>query len=266
MQSYKDFELKSYNSFRLSSIARTIWFPESIEELSLILKTLKGNSVFILGGGTNVLLKPIIERVIMLNKLPRYLNTISTNRVIVSANYPTSAFVCQLVKGFEGLYGIPGEIGGAIVMNAGSGSYTISDHLLSVTTLDMYGIKHIYNKEDIQFGRRYSTFQDKKEVLIEAVFDTSIENVNTIEFEKAKEHRKTLPKYPSAGGVFINWHTLKPHADSLIGLNVGEAVVSEKVNIIVNKGNATYDNVINLIALIQSQIEEDLQLEIKIIG
>ena len=266
MRYYTNYELKNHNSFRLNSIVKEIWFPETIPELQNLLKELKYKKFFILGGGTNVLLKPIIDKIICLNKLPQYLRPSYQDRTIVSSNYLTSAFINQIIKGFEGLYGIPGEIGGTIVMNAGSGTYAISDHLLTVTTLDKNSIKHTYYKDDLKFGRRYSILQDKEEIVIEALFDTSIATINEEEFNKAKTHRKNLPTLPSAGGVFVNWHALKPHVDKLIGLRVGDAEVSESVNIIVNKKNATFEDIIELIRQVQLIVKEPLQTEIKIIG
>lgn len=270
MQYHKNYNLKSHNSFRLDSVANEIWFPTSIVELRNILIELKNEKFYILGGGTNVLLKPKIERIICLNEMPISITSSHTNKTSITSNYSTSAFVNTLIQnnitGFEGLYGIPGKIGGAIVMNAGSGKYAISDHILTVATMDLEGHIYTYTKDDMKFGRRYSILQDKKEIILEALFDTCAIGIDNIELEKTKEHRKTLPTMPSAGGIFKNWHVLKPYANNLIGLRVGNAEVSDKVNIIVNKGNATYDNVMDLIDLIQSQVEEWLQLEIKIIG
>jgi len=266
MKYYQNYSLKNHNSFRLESIAKEIWFPKSTKDLRNILVDLKDKQFFILSGGTNVLLKPVINRLICLTEMPTYITSLHTNKTSVSANYSTSVFVNIVLNGFEGLYGIPGKIGGAIVMNAGSGKYAISDHIVSVTTMDLEGHIYTYTKEDMKFERRSSILQGKKEIVLEAVFDTSIDTVDEVELEKAKQHRKTIPTSPSAGGCFKNWHSLKPYEKELIGLNVGDAVVSEKVNIIVNKGNATYDNIMDLIGVIQSQVEDILQLEIKIIG
>mgnify|MGYP000442141757 CR=1 FL=1 len=63
MRYYKNFELTEFNSFRLNSIAKEIWFPQSIDDLKYILKDLKDKNFFILAGGTNVILKPEIDRI-----------------------------------------------------------------------------------------------------------------------------------------------------------------------------------------------------------
>jgi len=270
MRYYKNFELTEFNSFRLNSIAKEIWFPQSIDDLKYILKDLKDKNFFILAGGTNVILKPEIDRIICLKLMPKYLKLAHDSGVIVSANYSTASFILNAVEaditGLEGLYGIPGTIGGAIVMNAGSGKYTISDYLLAVTTIDFESNFHIYKKEDLKFSRRYSLLQDKNEILIDAIFDLKDGKPDLIELEKAKQHRKSLPKFPSAGGIFKNWHELKPYFYKLIGLRIGDAEISEKINIIINKANATYYDITQLINKIRSITLENLELEVKIIG
>jgi len=270
MQYYRKFSLKKYNSFRLNSIAKEIWFPESVEDLKQIFIELKNKKFFILAGGTNVILKPKIDRIICLKQMPKYLQLSTEIGTIVSANYSTTSLISNAIEanvvGIEGLYGIPGKIGGAVIMNSGSGKYAISDYLLSVTTMDYNGNFHTYSKKDLNFKRRYSILQDKQEILLEAIFDFKYGNPDLIELEKTKKHRKSLPKKPSAGGIFVNWHELRPYSDKLIGLNDGDAIVSEKVNIIINQNNATFENIMNLINKIKTIVNKDLQLEIKILG
>lgn len=268
MQYYKNFNLKRYNSFRLNSIAKEIWFPCSNKELQELVIKLKNNKFFILSGGSNVLLKPKIDRIICLKSMPKYLNFMPMG-IDVSASYSTTGFVYfsikKGIKGFEGLFGIPGTLGGAIVMNAGSGKYTISDYLVSVTVLDISnGQLYITDKKSLNLKRRYSILQDTKNIIIGAVFNPPI-NSDLDELEKAKEHRKTLPHLPSAGGIFLNWHALKPYSKELIGLRIGDAEVSKSVNIIVNKGKATFDDIMTLIEKIQGIVKTPLQLEIKIL-
>jgi UDP-N-acetylmuramate dehydrogenase len=268
---YKNFQLKNYNSFKLNSIVSEIWFPESVEELKSILITLKDNKFFVIAGGTNVLLKPKIDKIICLTLMPKYCNSYVGGILNVSANYNTSTFINKInsigISGFEGLFGIPGKIGGAVVMNAGSGRYTINDNLLSVNTLDYNGNVRRYSKKELNLDRRYSILQDRAEIVTEITFIINYKNkINESELEKAINHRKSLPKEPSAGGCFKNWHSLKPYTDKLIGLRVGDAEVSKSINIIINKGNATFNDIETLINKIRWIIKESLFLEIKIMG
>jgi len=137
---------------------------------------LKNLKFEVLGGGTNVLLNKTIDFVICLTSMPRYLHLgREVNVVSVSANYPTNSLILNAIasgiKNLEELIGIPGTLGGAIVMNAGSKDSTISDYLLTVTTLDCSGNLHLYTKNELKFKRRYSILQDKKEIIIDTWFN-----------------------------------------------------------------------------------------------
>lgn len=269
MKYYQSFSLKNYNSFKLNSIANEIYFPETITELQALIKELKGVDFNILSDGTNVILNKTINRIICLRKMEKYFIPLNNNKILVSASYSTNNFVNKIIKmnfiGVEGLLGIPGRLGGGIIMNAGSGKYAISDYLLRITTININGNFCFYTKKDLQFGRRYSILQDKKEIIVEALFDFKQGIPNKKEIEKAIKHRKTLPKYPSAGGIFKNWHALKPYSNELIGLRVGDAEISSSVNIIVNKNNATFDDIMTLIKKVKNTVKNPLELEIKII-
>ena len=268
MRYNKDFNLKKYNSFKLESYAKEIYFPETITDLQAVLVLLRNKKFKILAGGTNVILRPEIDCVLSLDKMPQKINFYD-GATIVTARVPTISFILEAIKnniiGIEGLIGIPGTIGGAIVMNAGSGKYTISDYLLAVTTMNLEGNIRVYQSPDLEFGRRYSILQEKKEILIDAVFDFKHGFPNQEEIDKAKAHRKTIPHYPSAGGIFKNWHSLKPYAEKLIGLRVGDAEVSESINIIVNKKNATFEDIMTLIEKISYIVRKPLELEVKIL-
>jgi len=268
MQYYKDFNLKNYNSFHLDSVAKEIYFPESNGELQSLLIELKGQKFHVLSYGTNVLLNGTLNKIICLRKMPSNICYGLDNVMSVDANLSFNIFINDIIKhnlnGIEGLIGIPGTIGAAIYGNSGSGNYCISDYLESVWTIDYNGIFNSYYKENLQFGRRYSIFQDKKEIILDAIFKFNKQGINQDIINKTIEYRKTLPKYPSAGGLFKNWHALKPYEKELIGFQIGDAEVSEKINIIINKGNATYNDIISLIEIIKCRVKEPLELEVKI--
>ena len=268
MKYYTNFSLKNYNSFKLDSIVKEIWFPESLQELQGTLLLLKNKSFGVLAGGTNVILKPEISKIIGLKHMPQVLNFYREG-TIATANVSTSYFILKAIEnkvvGIEGLLGIPGTLGGAIIMNSGSGLYIISNYLLGITTIDYNGDSHIYTKEGVNFKRRYSILQEKKEILIDILFNFQIGIPNKNVIKKTKKHRKNIPKLPSAGGIFLNWHSLKPYKSKLIGLRVGDAEVSKSVNIIVNKGKATFDDVMSLIEKINNIVKTPLKLEVKIL-
>ncbi len=270
MQYYRNFSLKTYNSFGLEAIAKQIWLPETLKELQEIIIELKKKKFYILAGGTNVLLSPKIDRVICLKLMPKYLHLGLKTGVIVSANYSTTSFVLNTIEayivGLEGLYGIPGTIGGAIIGNAGSGNYTISDYLLSVTTIDYNGILYDYPKKFLQFGRRYSILQNKKEIIIEAIFDFKTGEIDQDKINQIKKYRNDFPKGYSAGGIFKNWHTLKPYEKEIRTIKAPNLRVSKYLNIIINNGKATFQETTDFINQIRKIVKESLELEVKILG
>lgn len=265
---YRQFQLKSYNSFNLSSIAKNIWFPEDYKELQELVIKIRNSKYEILGRGTNVLLNKEIERVVCLSKLPQKIK-ISSEFIWVTGNFSLTRFVNECAKqnigGYEGLYGIPGAVGGAIRMNAGSGKYTISDNLINVVVISSDGEIKIYSKKELKFSRRYSLINETKEIIIGALFKRNLK-LNVEEIKKAKEHRMKFPPYPSAGGIFKNWHSLKPHTKKLVYLNHNGAEVYTMPNIIINKNDATIEDIFMLISKIKTIVKTPLELEVQLIG
>ena len=75
-----------------------------------------------------------------------------------------------------------------------------------------------------------------------------------------------MPKGYSAGGVFNNWHKLKPYTKKLVGLSVGDAYISDSINIIVNRGKATAKDVLCLIDKVRKIVKSPLHLELRLMG
>jgi len=270
MKYYKNFQLKKFNSFGLNSIAKEIWFPETLKKLQDLIIKLKGKKFEVLGGGTNVLLKPQIARVICLTSMPKGLYLGQNFGVIVDTNYSTNSFISNVIesgsKGLEGLLGIPGTIGGALVMNAGSGKYSISDYLLTVTTMDYEGNTHVYHKDCLKFDRRYSRLQDKKEIVIKALFDFETGKIDQEKIKQIKNYRQNFPKGYSMGGIFKNWYALKPYEKEIKAIKSPNLVISKYLNVIINNGKATFDETIGFINQIRKIVKEPLELEVKILG
>ncbi len=269
MRYYRNFQLKNYNSFGLQSTAGEAWLPESIEELQELVIKLKGMKFFVLAGGKNVLLKPKIDKIICLNLMPQYLYFLPIG-INISANYSTSYLVSKAIeyqfKDIEGLYGIPGTIGGAITMNAGSGGYTISDYLVSVTTINLEGSLYITDKKSLQFGRRYSILQDNNNIIISAHFNFKRGNVDLNKLKQVKDYRKNFPKGYSVGGIFKNWYALKPYEKEIRAIKSPNLVISKYLNLIINNGKATFEETIDFINQIRKIVKEPLELEVKILG
>jgi len=269
MQYYYNYNLK--NSFNLPCQVSQIWFPETHFELRDIL--IKEPTANIVADCTNILCKPQVDKVINLTLMPKKINLIndSNNQYVIlcNSNVKSNIFIQYLllsqIGGYEDLYGLPGTLGGAIYGNSGSGATCISDYLTFVICLDKKGNEYVLNKEELNFKRRYSILQDLNYVITDICFTFPKQEIDKNKLEKTKQHRKNFPNYPSAGGIFKNWIELKSYVNQLIRLKINDAEVSHMANIIVNKGNATFEDIMNLINKIKIIVNKPLELEVKII-
>lgn len=266
MKYYKNFDLIKYNSFHLKSIAQEIWFPTNIVELSSILKYRPFN---ILSCGTNVLLAPKIKKIICLRKMPQKIIYYGCGNFVVDANASASKFIKETIKynysGTEGLLGIPGTIGAAIIGNSGNGKYAFSDYLVAVRTMSPNGKIKTYFKKNLRLDRRYTILQDKNEIILYAVFKFNKKIPKKEEITKTLLYRKQFPKGYCAGGFFKNWYSLKPYEKEIREIKSPNLYISKQLNVIINKGNATFSEVILFINKIKQIVKEPLELEVKII-
>jgi len=183
------------------------------------------------------------------------------------------------LSGIESLVGVPGTLGGALVMNAGAFGGEISNYLINVSSMNMFGVIKKYNKNDINFSYRSSTFP-KNEIIISAKFKLIKSDKNTVNLKKlgASGGRKaTQPlKFRSAGSVFKNpnmGHAAGYYIDQagLKGTKIGDAEISPiHANFFVNHGNAKATDIIELIKIARKAVKEKfgvvLELELKTLG
>ena len=183
------------------------------------------------------------------------------------------------ISGFEELSGIPGTIGGAVIMNAGAHGKEMKDIVKSVKCLDYSGKVKEFTKEDMKFEYRNSILKNNKYIVTSVIIELYKGNKEEIQ-EKMKiykDYRKEHQpiEYPSAGSTFKrgeDYITAKLIDEAgLKGYNIGDAEVSIKhAGFIINKGNATADDILNLIEhvkkVIYEKFEKKLNLEIQVIG
>lgn len=275
--------LKNLNTYKIESSAKYLIHVETLDGLINILKYLKENKIkyFILGAGSNIVIDNFFDgAVIKLDGLKK----ISVNKNIVTAESGammaslSSASINHNLTGLEWAINIPGTVGGSIVGNAGAYNKEIFDDLVSIKVLDeSLNIKEL-KKDEVKHSYRHTDLKEKPWIVLEATF--KLENGNKEESLKLIMDRKerrlaTQPlDMPSAGSVFRNPEN--DHAGRLIeecglkGKKIGGAMVSLKhANFIVNTGNATSNDVKNLIKLVHDQVKEkfgvDLVLEQEII-
>lgn len=276
-------ETKNYTTYRVGGKASAIAIPDNLDNLIKLLKYLDSNNIKrkIIGNGSNLIFKNDYDGVLIkldgFNKLE-----IEDTKVTVGAGYSLIKLSMKVAKlgltGLEFASGIPGTIGGAVFMNAGAYKsdmgYIVSE--VKVLTSD-YQIKTLYNR-DMQFHYRTSCLQNSKDICIEVKLVLKRGDAKTIlEVIEDRRQRRLLSQpleYPSAGSVFRNPEN--DYAGRLIeqlgykGTNIGGAYVSDKhANFIINKDNATSEDVINLITTIQNKVKEkydiDLVLEQEIV-
>ncbi len=264
--------------------------PKTEDALIGLMRALRQNEVpcFILGGGSNLLL-PDGEW----NTLAIQLDLCSgeivpereagrcSARLLVGAGVrlPRLMRYClgERLGGLEFLVGIPGMVGGALVMNAGTGDGCVADGLVWIDALDEENRRQRIMRSDLSPGYRSMGLPDGWVILgcCLAVDPCSDDGQRMRLSEIMRQRKKTQPLgRPSAGCIFKNPKDLAAGAlierSGLKGLRVGDAEVSRKhANWIINCGNARARDVVALIERIESRVERDfgvrLEREIRII-
>jgi len=272
--------MSKHTTMKVGGPADIMVFPDTVEEIINVINYAKKNNipVKVIGHGSNIVVSDLgIEGIIIKFTCNMSDVTIDGEYIIVNAgiSMPKVAVVAKqnLLGGFEFACGIPGTIGGGIKMNAGAYGGQLSDIIVSCKYLDNeLNLKEIENK-DMKHAYRHSIFIDNPtHIILEAKFKLYKSNFEDID-TKMKENnlsRKTKQplEYPSAGSVFRRpegYFVGKLISDcNLRGLCIGGAQVSEKhTGFIVNKGNATCEDVRNLIKHIQETVYEKFSVELK---
>lgn len=285
---YYNEPMAKHTSFKIGGPADVFIKVDNIEELKEILKLSKENKIplTIIGNGSNILVtdKGIRGITAKLNLKDIKIKNENNKQIIkVDAGVPVGLLAQKLLKekitGFEELSGIPGTIGGAVIMNAGAHGKELKDILKKVTAMDYNGNIHEFTNEECLFSYRNSRFQKEKYIILQATLELEKGNSTEIK-EKMNEYmqfrkEKQPIEYPNAGSTFKrgeDFVTAKLIDEAgLKGYKVGGAQVSEKhAGFIVNVDNATAKDVIELTDYIKEKIKEKfgkkINLEIQIIG
>ena len=262
--------------------------PESIEELQEALQLAQKEHLpwYVIGGGSNLLVSDDGIRGIVIQlggSLAHW--EIRNTCIYTEAGVPLPLLSRKAAEnalsGLEFAAGIPGTVGGAIVMNAGAYQDQISNLVESVTYCDGNGNLHILSTEECEFAYRNSIFKRQKDkIIVSAVLRLQSGKRREDVFAQMKKNNmqrkeKQPVEYPSAGSIFKN-----PPGDTagrLIecsggkGLQHGGAMVSEKHgNFIVNTGTATCEDVLHLVDLVKQNVLEKtgilLEEEILLLG
>lgn len=279
--------MANHTTFGIGGPASCMVYPKDRDELSTLLKYAHKQNIpaFFVGSGSNILVwdDGFDGFVISLRKTFKELQITDDFQIIAESGVMLGKLVKDAVHakigGLESLIGVPGTLGGALIMNAGAFSSEISNYFEEAKTMTLEGEIKTYTKADIDFSYRHSTFPED-EILIEAVFNCIEGAPEDIQVDRkiASDRRKSNQplKYRSAGSVFKN-PTSKLAAGYLIdqaglkGTQIGGAIISEKhANFIVNAGEATAADVFYLIKLAKEKVANkfhiNLDLEVKLVG
>ena len=274
--------MANHTSFHIGGPAEVFCRPRSIEDIRNIIEWARRNRlpIFTMGNGTNLLVSDegIRGVVIQISSTMKEIQ-FDKNRVFVQGGLSIQELIDKSMKrglgGIEFASNIPGTVGGSIAMNAGSNSYFLSKYVKYVDVIGLNGKKIRMFHDDLKFNYRYSILQDEPLILLEAVF--ALEEKDPIKIKEEIEKFKSIRKkrqpidYPCAGSIFKNPPTT--YAGKVLeetgckGMRIGDAVVSDMhANFIINLGNATASDVMNLIRKVQQQVyrKKDLKLELEI--
>lgn len=280
-----DEPMKNHTSFKVGGPADILITPKSFQQVIDVINLCKEDSIpfFIMGNGSNLLVRDggirgIIIKLIKLNNIEVQGNKITTGSGTSLKKISTEALNNSLT-GLEFACGIPGSVGGAVTMNAGAYNGEISNAIESAKIIDDCGEVKILNKEELKLGYRMSSILMHGYTVLEVNF-----NLKKGEYEKIKNRMDDLNRrrsekqpleYASAGSTFkrpVGHFAAKLIEDSgLKGENVGDAQVSQKHSgFIINRGNATARDILNLIGIVQRRVKEkfdvNLYTEVRIIG
>lgn len=267
--------LAYHTTFRVGGPAACLARPRSESALLALLERVRENSVpyVVLGGGSNVIVTdgPIPALVIQLIHVAAGLafskgRSSSRPLVVVGAGVPISRLLRFCVRnelgGLECLVGIPGSVGGAVVMNAGTAEGTIAETLEWLDALDGAGQRQLVFKADLPAGYRCMGLSEDW-LILGGAFRLRVSSGRSLKREMRSlmvRRKATQPLgWPSAGCVFKN--PVEAPAGALIeraglkGFRMGNAQVSDKhANWIINLGSARARDILALISLVENEV------------
>ncbi len=276
--------LSRYSSWQIGGPADLLVEPATRQQVATIVRYARQLDLplVVIGQGTNLLFADEGLRGIVL-KIGQPLSTcaISGQRIVAGAGL----WVPQLARlsmragltGLEHIIGIPGTLGGLVLMNGGSQRKGIGENVVRVTVVDRDGELVDLNREQCFFSYRHSALQDSGAVVVEVELDCPVGDLRQIRREMVadlRERRRKFPrKLPNCGSVFLS--SAEMHATvgppgriieeaGLKGVRIGQAEVSRQhANFIVNLGGATAADVLALIDRIRQTVRDMIGFDLR---
>lgn len=279
-------EMKNHTTFEIGGPCDVMIIPENKEQVLNTLKTIKEHdfSYMVIGNGSNLLVSDQGLRMVII-KLGEAFSQIKIEgeKVYTQAGAELAevakASIEEGLAGMEYVSGIPGNIGGAVTMNAGAYGGEMKDIVETVTCLGQDLEIRTYTNEDMHFSYRHSRVQEENLIVLEV--ELALEKGNQEEIDELyhsltqrREEKQPL-EYASAGSTFKRpegYYAGKLIDDAgLRGYKHNNAMVSEKhCGFVINTGGAACDDVLYVIRHIQKEIYDKyrvkLQTEVKILG
>lgn len=280
---YENESMKKHTTFKVGGEARLLVEISKEEELLELIPYLIriGEPYYVKGNGSNLLVGDKGYNGVIL-EIGSKMSGISVQGTKIIAK--AGALMSQIakvaldnsLKGFEFASGIPGTIGGGVVMNAGAYDGELKDIVTSVKVCDPNGEIYTLDNSDMEFGYRTSAIKKRPFTVLEVTLELANGNADDIRSrmsELAQKRRDKQPlEYPSAGSTFKRpegYFAGKLIMDAgLRGFSIGGAAVSEKhCGFVVNMGNATAADVYEVIVEVREKVKDkfDVILEPEIV-
>jgi UDP-N-acetylmuramate dehydrogenase len=275
--------MSAHTSFKIGGPADVMVLPKSSGEISSAMRIMDGHRMFVMGKGTNLLVTRKGIRGVVMKIADNFAGTaFDGDSATVKSGTSLKSFVREAGKkrlgGVEFLGGIPGTMGGAITMNAGAYGGEICEFVQEVTLATKAGIV-VLNRDEMNFSYRCSILCDLPMVVVSAKLkllrcDMEESKCKLSELNARRRDKQPL-EYASAGSTFKRPDGYYAGAlieqAGLMGHCIGGAQVSEKhAGFIINKGEASADDVLELIEDVQKRVKADcgveLETEVKVVG
>lgn len=278
--------MKEHTTFRVGGNADYYIIPDEIKQISELVKLCKKSKLdyYILGRGSNLLVSDKGYQGVIIQLLDN-LSQIEVKGDYVKAQAGALLYdvaevaACKNLTGLEFASGIPGTIGGAVVMNAGAYDGEIKNVIDGVSVMTEDGTILELNNEELQFGYRRSAIIENDYIVLDATMRLSKGKEKEIrekmdDLQIRRESKQPL-EYPSAGSTFKRpqgYFAGKLIMDAgLCGYKIGDAQVSTKhCGFVINNGNASASEILQLISHIQNEVKwkfgVELVAEVKLLG
>ena len=278
--------MKSHTTFRIGGPAEVFIMPKSVKQVQMAVKICQEEQIpyFILGNGSNLLVSDQGYKGVII-QMDRNMEQITVEgteiRAAAGALLSSIAVAARRASltGFEFAGGIPGTLGGAVVMNAGAYGGEMKDVLKDVTVMTGEGEIRVIPAAELEMGYRTSIIKKAGYLVLGATIslkEGNLEEIKTLTRELSEKRTSKQPlEFPSAGSTFKRpegYFAGKLIMDSgLRGYSVGGAMVSEKhCGFVINKGNATAEDVVSLMKHVTEVVQEKygvtLEPEVKFLG